>query len=95
MPISSVHEQSIHLGRAWKFPPLQDNEVILSTSLADAMELRVGDALSLRVNISQFLATIPDDQLDQSRFLLILIVDSSMASTQRRSTERNCLPSLP
>ena len=44
--ISSVHEQSIHLGRAWDYPPLQDSEVILSTSLADAMELQVGDTLS-------------------------------------------------
>ena len=43
--IFSVHEQSIHLGRAWDYPPLQDSEVILSTSLADAMELHVGDLI--------------------------------------------------
>ena len=79
--IFSVHEQSIHLGRAWDYPPLQDSEVILSTSLADAMELHVGDTLSLRVNVSQYLATIP--------------VEFSTASTQRRSTRQNCLSVSP
>lgn len=93
--IFSVHEQSIHLGRAWDYPPLQDSEVILSTSLADAMELHVGDTLSLRVNVSQYLATIPDDQLEQSRFLPFLTVEFSTASTQRRSTRQNCLSVSP
>lgn len=93
--ISSVHEQSIHLGRAWDYPPLQDSEVILSTSLADAMELHVGDTLSLRVNVSQYLAAIPDDQLDQFHFLPFLTVDFSTASTRRRPTRQNCLSVSP
>ena len=63
--IGSIHEKEIGLGRAWKYPPLGENDVILSTSLTDAMKAHIGDSILLRINISHYLATIPDETVFQ------------------------------
>ena len=61
----SVHEKEIHFGRSWDYSPLGENEVIISSSLADAMDISVGDVIQVDVNISQLIATVPDSSLEQ------------------------------
>lgn len=59
----SERESAMKLGRAWNYPPLQESETIISSSLANALSLSPGDTLHLSVNISRYLDTIADDQL--------------------------------
>ena len=63
--IDSIHEKEIGLGQSWKYPPLGENDVILSTSLADAMNAHLGDSILLRINISQYISMIPDETIFQ------------------------------
>lgn len=63
--ICSVREKEIGLGRSWDFSPLGEDDVILSTSLADAMNAEIGNSINLRVNISQYLSTVSDEGLSQ------------------------------
>lgn len=51
------------LGRAWAFPPLAENETIISSSLADTLSLSVGDSIYLAVNISRYLKDYSNAQL--------------------------------
>ena len=44
---------------------LGENEVIISSSLADAMDINIGDIIQVDVNISQWIATVPDSSLEQ------------------------------
>ncbi|KNB45141.1 hypothetical protein JH06_1263 [Blastocystis sp. subtype 4] len=63
--MASVHEKEINFGRSWDYPPLGENEVIISSSLADAMDINIGDIIQVDVNISQWIATVPDSSLEQ------------------------------
>lgn len=59
----SLRESQMKLGRAWAFPPLAENETIISSSLADTLALSTGDSIHLTVNISRYLKDYSNAQL--------------------------------
>ena len=80
--MNSVYEKEINFGRSWDYPPLGENEVIISSSLADAMDIRVGDSIQVDVNISQLIADVPDSRLEQYLEWSVMSIDYSKGIMQ-------------
>ena len=80
--MSSVYEKEINFGRSWDYPPLGENEVIISSPLADAMDIRVGDSIQVDVNISQLIADVPDSRLEQYLEWNVMSIDYSKGIMQ-------------
>ena len=50
----SIHEKEIGFGKSWKYPPLNENEVIISSSLASSTNTQIGESLLLTMNLSKY-----------------------------------------
>lgn len=60
----SVREKELHFGKSWNYSPLKENEMIISTSLADSTNTHIGDQLTLSINISKILSEVDESRLD-------------------------------
>lgn len=60
----SIREKELHFGKSWNYAPLRENEVIISTSLADSANTHIGDPITLSINISRILSEIDSSQLN-------------------------------
>ena len=53
--LDSLIENNIGIGRQLFLPELQENECYVSTTLSDALKLKVGDMIEMKISLSQLL----------------------------------------
>ena len=51
----SIREKEMNFGKSWDYPALKPEETIISSSLADANNVRIGDLLTIKVNLSRYI----------------------------------------